>query len=576
MPSPRRLEQSAGCEFGLTRCAPVAYGTSDTIGPQLQYQTTRMQSEMGVLRGDIEAIKALLHQLVSGQTEVQKSLTSLLETPLVFSSSMNGAKVAANEDNPVQEFKKGEIEAEPKVSTAESNGVVATVESKENVTRFSEEALMQAEIKQCLMLKEIFEESERAEEEAALLKAEGRFAAFKKDSDTALDAVIGVVICINAAYLGVMMDQSEAHPTPFFICDMVFCIIFTLEILFKISTKGAVQLFCGPGKWFNLFDLAIVLVDLVQITLAIASPDSAEGVGNFSGLLRIFKLAKLTRLVRLLKSAVFQDLVAMIRGLLGGITTLGWAIVLFLLIVYVAALLFREFFGRKEYENVYEYFENVPRSVYTTFRCSLGDCSAQGGVPIPEHVQLHYGALHSFGYALYSFFVTIGLFNVVSAIFVEATMQAGMNIELNKKKARLADQTLWATRIANITRGLISASDDHDHHEKMSDKVEEINKYEFPSQCLDKAVLLPYVKKSLEQLDIDPEDNAHLSDILDPDNGGTIAVRDLIEGLRRLRGEPKRSDIVAVDLMIRSIQHQLGGLIEMVASSQKTSVISSN
>ena len=37
-----------------------------------------------------------------------------------------------------------------------------------------------------------------------------------------------------------------------------------------------------------------------------------------------------------------KDLLTMIRGLVGGMMTLGWAIVLFLLVVYIVALLFRE------------------------------------------------------------------------------------------------------------------------------------------------------------------------------------------------------------------------------------------
>merc|ERR1712151_1063500 len=62
---------------------------------------------------------------------------------------------------------------------------------------------------------------------------------------------------------------------------------------------------------------------------------------------------------------------------------------------------------------------------------------------------------------------------------------------------------------------------------------------------------------ALHDLDIDPKDHAFLSDILDPDNGGTIGVGEFIDGLQRLRGDPRRSDIVTIDLMVRSIQQSL-------------------
>jgi len=72
----------------------------------------------------------------------------------------------------------------------------------------------------------------------------------------------------------------------------------------------------------------------------------------------------------------------------------------------------------------------------------------------------------------------------------------------------------------------------------------------------------PLVVRALDELDIDPHDHAKLSDILDPDHGGTIAVHDLVSGLLALRGQPRRSDIVCVNLMIRSLQERMEDLFE--------------
>jgi len=64
------------------------------------------------------------------------------------------------------------------------------------------------------------------------------------------------------------------------------------------------------------------------------------------------------------------------------------------------------------------------------------------------------------------------------------------------------------------------------------------------------------VIRALDDLDINPDDHAHLFDILDADNTGCMFVHEFLEGIMRLRGEPRRSDIVCVDLMVRSIQKQ--------------------
>merc|ERR1712110_1142275 len=60
--------------------------------------------------------------------------------------------------------------------------------------------------------------------------------------------------------------------------------------------------------------------------------------------------------------------------------------------------------------------------------------------------------------------------------------------------------------------------------------------------------------RALQALDIDPNDHKKLSDILDPDHSGTISIHELVNGLQRLRGQPRRSDTVMVDLMVRALQ----------------------
>merc|ERR1719330_211531 len=127
--------------------------------------------------------------------------------------------------------------------------------------------------------------------------------------------------------------------------------------------------------------------------------------------------------------------------MLGGVQTLVWSMVLFLLMVYVLALIFRELLGRKaDHVEVFQLFNSVPRSMFTTFRCSFGDCSTVGGAPLFEQVQLDYGGAHSLFYSLFVFTVTIGIFNVISAIFVESTMAAAMALEQGKRSARLQDK----------------------------------------------------------------------------------------------------------------------------------------
>jgi hypothetical protein len=273
----------------------------------------------------------------------------------------------------------------------------------------------------------------------------------------------------------------------------------------------------------------------------------------------------------------------MITGLIGGCSTLGWAIFLFIVIIYVVSLMFHEFFGRIPKENIYPFFNSVPRSMFTVFRCAFGDCSTTGGMPIFEWVHdpaTGYGGFYSMIYCIFVFIVGIGLFNVISAIFVESTMTAALQGELNKKTERLQNEKLWATRVTTLILTLMEYSGkgdavdftkfDSDNNGQLDDKEREMYRRglqalideEVKPDVFDLWVVDPRVARALLDLDINPDDNAHLFDILDCDNTGDLFVSEVIDGLQRLRGEPRRSDIITIDLMVRSIQDQCKSLIE--------------
>merc|ERR1712224_1048597 len=95
----------------------------------------------------------------------------------------------------------------------------------------------------------------------------------------------------------------------------------------------------------------------------------------------------------------------------------------------------------------------------------------------------------------------------------------------------------------------------------MAEKMWEID---VPVELIDDLVLDPIAISALDALDIDREDHAFLSEILDPDCGGTISVCELVEGVRKLRGLPRRSDMVTQQLMIRTVQSTLYEVRDML------------
>lgn len=258
----------------------------------------------------------------------------------------------------------------------------------------------------------------------------------------------------------------------------------------------------------------------------------------------------------------------MVQGMLSGSLTLFWAVLILLLTVYTVALVCRSIFGFQETSDVVgQYFDSVPRSMYTVFRCSFGDCSSAGGTPLPEHIITDYGAVHSGLYCVFTFMITIGLFNIISAIFVDATVNSAAEVAQNKFNLRLDDENLWAVNVTKIIQHLLLAN--HEFHgielDRLSTILDTVATVELPRETLEQVVLVsPEVNEALDQLDIDFNDHKRLADVMDPDHSGTVTVFEVMCGLQQLRGQPRRSDVIIVDLMVRSLQEKVEALAERV------------
>jgi len=97
---------------------------------------------------------------------------------------------------------------------------------------------------------------------------------------------------------------------------------------------------------------------------------------------------------------------------------------------------------------------------------------------------------------------------------------------------------------------------------QLNDNLDTLAKERIPEEEFTMFISDSEVVRALDELEIGRADHKVMFDILDNDNTGTIYIYQLVDGLRRLRGDPRRSDIITVDLMVRSIQEQTDMLVE--------------
>merc|ERR1740121_3505403 len=227
------------------------------------------------------------------------------------------------------------------------------------------------------------------------------------------------------------------------------------------------------------------------------------------------------------------------------------------------------------------HFQNVMTSMFTVYRCLTSDCTTATGEPLTALLQKAYGWPFVLCYLVFSIFVTFGIFNIIVAIYIESTLSAARMTEERDKAQRKRE----ALRVAQHTKELLkkfcaaqrmgnAMTSDH-----MSDKevktmlscatYEDVEdaRLRITKQVFLTALQDPVVQMHMDELDL-PMDRLHLFDILDADGSGSLQVRDLITGFLRVRGEARKSDVVATLLAVRAAQEMIRQLDQKITSSR--------
>jgi len=277
-----------------------------------------------------------------------------------------------------------------------------------------------------------------------------------------------------------------------------------------------------------------------------------------------------------------------INGAVGGLRTLFWSFLLVCVPLYAVALLLRDSVGTEAGEHGAEFFSTMPLSFFTLFRCIVsGDCTNNKGEPLFVHITSEYGFGYGILYCLVTYFMTFGLFNVIIAMYVENTVAAAKYNDIHKKQERLKDQQMLAAKVRELVLLVTQMQTEEGVGTKMSDPrtskrqsgmhsgsrgsnvdiVKLAQDVEITHEFFERLRHERAFRNLLNDLDVADEDQADLFETLDADGGGTLDLEEMVMGIAKLRGDARRSDVVAVSLVTRSIQETLGAFMEQTTQS---------
>jgi len=419
-----------------------------------------------------------------------------------------------------------------------------------------------------------------------------------------LEPASACVICVNATIIWLSLDHSE-FKTTWTVLEMLCVAFFCLELILKLRYCGCTEFLTGKEWRWNLFDSIIVTAALVDFALQ-------NEHGDIVGAVRLLRFLKFARLMKLLHLKMFKDLKLMVSGVINGLQTLFWAFVFLWVLVYTLGVTMRQMVSSSggcdktiylQDHECTEMFATVYRSMFTVFRCITAECDTPDGVPLVPILAHTYGIWFTFPYVIVMCFVTFGLFNLIMAVFVERTLEYSKLDFLRHEADRHREQVQLArdlkalvlkmschSRAASVVlhaeapglKDTLTQSKFRQllaspllfwrHHKIDHHSFEQTMKVKISLHEFDQVVHKPDVRTMLEDLDIYVTNTTKLFRVLDSNDDGQLEIREIAEGLMRLRGPVDKADTISPALMIKTLQKDIQDIKQLVAGAGRTSL----
>jgi len=356
--------------------------------------------------------------------------------------------------------------------------------------------------------------------------------------------LVMVAILANSVYLGFDADlqvqnsfrrvrnRPEEVVPP--VADVVFPVIFVVELVIRLGAERW-ALFEGEEKWWNMFDIVLVLNSGLEAFWPFAN-------FSFLRILRVFRLVRIVRVVRNIKS--LKSLRTMVFALINSFVSLMWAFVMICLIIFVFSILFCN--GVAAHYNVVADELNGAEitevdlqamkhfgSLWAT--CVSLFCAVTGGNDWMLYGEILRtlrndenditGELYFLVFGFYVAFCMVGLLNVVTGIFVDSAVSTRTEDEVVDA---FTDQ--MQARCREVKRIFSEADKD--------------GKGSLTFEQLQEHLSNPWVEAYFHGLEIDPNEAAIIFTLMDVDHDGTVSADEFIKGTMKLKGSAKSVDML--------------------------------
>jgi len=369
--------------------------------------------------------------------------------------------------------------------------------------------------------------------------------------------VQSIILGLEVEHLAHNADPSQA----LLILNLLMTNWFVLEVIIRMRVAGVWEFFSNDQWMWNWTDTLLVIISIFE--LALTSFGSAGGRSPLTSL-KAIKIIRVVRLFRLFR--FFPQLARLAMMVADSVRQLLWALVMFMLIMYVWAVTLTDASvdwiktyvnvsdanveeqiekSSTEVQKVHLYFGNLSRGIYTLFQVSLGGISwreVTDAVSVVDTTSF----LLLFAYII---FTLLALMNVFTGVFVDNAVQ-------NSKKQRKSQIEEAIDKKRTILDQIVEffvATDVNGDGTISSDEIQFL---------LHDPVMSAY----FDMIGFRPGDARLLAELLDHDNSGDISLDEFITGCERMRGEAKGIDVHLLMMECYQIHEKLDRLHERTSN----------
>mmetsp|Transcript_544 Transcript_544/g.1682 ORF Transcript_544/g.1682 Transcript_544/m.1682 type:complete len:645 (+) Transcript_544:79-2013(+) len=372
------------------------------------------------------------------------------------------------------------------------------------------------------------------------------------------DNVVAGTIVVNAMFIAAQTEyvvqtagrtHSKSADTGFNVVDKVFTGWFTLELILRMLGLRR-DFFAAPGRGWNIFDMLLVVMSLVQQVIETAGSYSVVEMDE-SGATNVVRMIRMARVIRVMRVLRFLDeLRTMLLLILHSMRSLFWLMVLLGIILFIFSIFFTQ--GVADVlqstsadgldPDVQTYYGSLAKSAFTLFMAITGGVSWRDVVDPLKYVGWGFTAL----FIMYVSFCVFSVLNIVTGVFVDGAIQRSAQ----ERELRLEKEKDKKEVYLSMLHDLLNEID--------TDGTGVISRI-----ALEDAFQRERVRYTFSALDIDIPDSNYLFDMLDEDGSGEVEEAEFIDGCLRLKGNAKSIDIHTLMFEIKQLMKKWDGLFEL-------------